>query len=150
IIGLLSSPTFPITGTEEGFLPPPLIFLIFIIAVVHLPPNYYIKLHPVAFAGWVGIVVTMLNLLPAAMLDGGHVARSLVGEKTRSILTALAILLLIVSGFWPMAIFVLFISMYRHPGPLDDVSSLSTSRKLLTIALIGIFVLCSFPFFPTF
>ncbi|MDI6905045.1 MAG: hypothetical protein QMD13_06110 [Candidatus Bathyarchaeia archaeon] len=92
----------------------------------------------------------MLNLLPAAMLDGGHVARSLVGEKTRSILTFLSILLLIVSGFWPMAIFVLFISTYRHPGPLDDVSSLSTGRKLLTIAVIGIFVLCSVPFFPTF
>jgi membrane-associated protease RseP (regulator of RpoE activity) len=107
-------------------------------------------LHPVAFAGWVGMVVTMLNLLPAAMLDGGHVARSLVGEKTRSILTFLSILLLILVGFWPMAFFVLFISMYKHPGPLDDVSSLSASRKLLTIVLIVIFVLCSFPILPIF
>jgi len=145
MVGLLFSPIFPITGTEEGFLPPPLIFLIFSIAVVHLPPNYYILLHPVAFAGWVGMVVTMLNLLPAGMLDGGHVARSLVGGKPRTILTALSILLLIVEGFWPMAFLVLFMSTYRHPGPLDDVSSLSTSRKLLAIVLIAIFVLCSFP-----
>ena len=140
LVGLLFSPIFPITG-PMNFLPAPLIFEIIAIMVVRLPQGYYIQLHPVAFAGWVGMIVTMLNLLPAAMLDGGHIARSLVGEKTRTVLTALSILLLILEDFWPMAIFVLFISMYRHPGPLDDVSSLSNSRKLLTIALVIIFVL---------
>ncbi len=144
IVGLVFSPvrSLPI---PEGGLPVPLIFHLFLSFVVKLPSDCYVLLHPVAFAGWVGIVITMLNLLPAAMLDGGHVARSLVGEKARSILTFLSILLLIVEDFWPMAIFVLFISMYRHPGPLDDVSSLSTSRKLLTVVLVAIFVLSSFP-----
>ena len=103
-------------------------------------------MHPVALAGWLGMVITMLNLLPAAMLDGGHVARSLAGEKTRTVLMVLSILLLILSDFWLMAIFVLLMTMQRHPGPLDDVSSLSTSRKLLTILLVAIFVLV-FPFF---
>ncbi len=149
VVGLLFSPKFPIEG-PMNFLPSPLIFELLTIFVVKLPPDYYILLHPVAFAGWVGMIVTMLNLLPAAMLDGGHVARSLVGERTRNILTLLSILLLILVGFWPMAFFVLFISMYKHPGPLDDVSSLSASRKLLTIVLIAIFVLCSFPILPIF
>jgi hypothetical protein len=144
LVGLLLSPIHP-PPIPEGGLPAPLIFEFLLMFVVKLPPDYYILLHPVAFAGWVGMVVTMLNLLPAAMLDGGHVARSLVGERTRNILTLLSILLLILEGFWPMAFFVLFISMYKHPGPLDDVSSLSASRKLLTIVLIAIFVLCSFP-----
>jgi membrane-associated protease RseP (regulator of RpoE activity) len=103
-------------------------------------------MHPVELAGWFGMVVTMLNLLPAAMLDGGHVARSLAGEKTRAVLMVLSIVLLVVSGFWLMAAFVLFIGLQRHPGPLDDVSGLSTSRKLLTILLIAIFVLV-FPIF---
>ncbi len=143
IVGLLFSPISPITGTEEGFLPSPLIFLIFAIAVVRLPPNYYVRLHPVALAGWVGMIITMLNLMPAAMLDGGHITRSLFGEKIRAILTALSIMSLIFISP-PMAIFVLFVSMYKHPGPLDDVSSLSTSRKLLAIVLVVIFVLCSF------
>ncbi|MCW3994379.1 MAG: site-2 protease family protein, partial [Candidatus Bathyarchaeota archaeon] len=150
VVGLLFSPIYPIPPEPLGFLPAPLIFELLAIFVVKLPPDYYILLHPVAFAGWVGMVVTMLNLLPAAMLDGGHVARSLVGERTRKILTLLSILLLILVGFWPMAFFILFISMYKHPGPLDDVSSLSTSRKLLTIVLIAIFVLCSFPILPIF
>jgi len=149
IVGLLYSPIYP-PPIPEGGLPAPLIFHLFLSFVVKLPPDYYVLLHPVAFAGWVGMIITMLNLLPAAMLDGGHVARSLVGEKTRSILTLLSILLLILVGFWPMAFFVLFISMYKHPGPLDDVSSLSASRKLLTIVLIVIFVLCSFPILPIF
>jgi membrane-associated protease RseP (regulator of RpoE activity) len=114
-----------------------------------IPPNpghlyeLVITLHPVAVAGWVGMFVTMLNLMPAAMLDGGHVSRSLLGEKTRAVLTILSIAYLVFVSF-PMAIFVLFLSMYRHPGPLDDVSSLSTSRKLLAIVLVIIFVLSSF------
>jgi len=150
----LSIPAPP--SEELGILPPTLLWVLLDRFLSNFglmpqpPPGEILLVHPVALAGWVGMVVTMLNLLPAAMLDGGHVARSLVGEKTRRILTVLSILLLIVSGFWPMAFFVLFISMYRHPGPLDDVSSLSVNRKLLTIALVAIFVLCSFPLLPFF
>jgi membrane-associated protease RseP (regulator of RpoE activity) len=103
-------------------------------------------MHPVEFAGWVGMIVTMLNLLPIAMLDGGHIARSLVGEKARTALMVLSILLLVLSGFYLMAVLVLFLAMQRHPGPLDDVSNLSTSRKLVAILLVAIFVLV-FPFF---
>ncbi|HVP26537.1 MAG TPA: site-2 protease family protein [Candidatus Bathyarchaeia archaeon] len=101
-----------------------------------------INLHPVAFAGWVGLIVTMLNLLPAAMLDGGHVARALVGDGARLVLTVLSLAVLIISGYLPMALFVLFLAMYKHPGPLDDVSGLSRSRKLLTAVLVVVFVLC--------
>ncbi len=110
------------------------------------PPNEILLLHPITYAGWVGIVVTMINLLPTAMLDGGHVARSIAGEKTRYVLRILSIIFLFVAGteFWLMAFLVLFMSMAKHPGPLDDVSSLSTSRKMLTIALIAIFILCFF------
>ncbi|NWG10480.1 site-2 protease family protein [Candidatus Bathyarchaeota archaeon] len=142
----------PITYSSEQLptLQVPLLFMLLarVLVPVPIPPSgqyAYIMLHPVAFAGWVGMLVTMLNLLPAAMLDGGHVARSIASEKMTTILTFLSVLLLIVEGFWPMAFFVLFISMYRHPGPLDDVSSLSVSRKAFIFLLIAIFILCSFP-----
>jgi membrane-associated protease RseP (regulator of RpoE activity) len=101
-------------------------------------------LHPIAFAGWVGLLVTMLNLLPAGMLDGGHVVRSIVGEKMRIVLSALSFFFLILQGFYPMAFFVLFLSFFRHPGPLDDVSGLSNGRKLTAVGLVVIFVLSSF------
>jgi membrane-associated protease RseP (regulator of RpoE activity) len=144
----------PATPPPEGgtYLPMPLLSILIYELLFNLrmlpstPSGQSLFMHPVEFAGWVGMVVTMLNLLPVAMLDGGHVARSLVGEKTRTVLMILSILLLVLSGFWLMAVFVLFLSMQKHPGPLDDVSSLSISRKLLTILLVAIFVLV-FPLF---
>ena len=154
-IGLLFS---PVTFSSE-LLPSfqlPLLFGLLTEAIVAVPlpppgmPYAYVTLHPVAFAGWVGMLVTMLNLLPVATLDGGHVSRSLVGDKARTVLSFFSIFLLVIEGFWSMAIFVLFIAMYRHPGPLDDVSSLSTSRKLGAIALIVVFVLCSFLYYYFF
>jgi membrane-associated protease RseP (regulator of RpoE activity) len=112
-----------------------------------IPPNNGWYLHPIAYAGWAGMVVTMLNLLPAAMLDGGHVARSsTASDKQRFILTiaSVAILLISATEFMIMAFLIIFMSMFKHPGPLDDVSSLSRKRKLLTVALVAVFIL-AFP-----
>ncbi|MDH7477444.1 MAG: site-2 protease family protein [Candidatus Bathyarchaeota archaeon] len=153
IIGLpLSHPGWVPQGTPT--LPAPLIFDLLEMAFPFLmpplqtqppEPGYVpvIYLHPIAIAGWAGLIVTSLNLFPAAMLDGGHVSRALFGEKTRTLLTFLSVIALIYVSF-PMAIFVLFMSIYRHPGPLDDVSSLSKSRKFLTVILVVILVLSSF------
>ena len=114
------------------------------------PPGYDLFLHPVAFAGWVGMLVTTLNLLPVAMLDGGHVARSVLGEKQalRLALAAVSIGYLVIEGFIPMAFLVALLLSFRHPGPLDDVSSLSRSRKLVALGLVAIFILCAVPFTP--
>jgi len=106
-----------------------------------------ILLHPVAYAGYIGMIVTMLNLLPTGMLDGGHIARVLLEDKTRIILSYIAILALLIIGAWLMAILVLFMSGYPHPGSLDDVSQLSMSRKTVAIALIAIFVLTIAPLY---
>ncbi len=111
------------------------------------PPNNGWYLHPITYAGWAGMIVTMLNLLPAAMLDGGHVARSATAsDRQRFILTfaSVAILLLASTGFILMAFLIVFMSIFKHPGPLDDVSGLSRNRKLLAIALVAVFIL-SFP-----
>jgi len=150
IVTLIGLPFSPIKFSDELLpgLPVPLLFWLFGRVLVNVPLEHpgkyaYILLHPVAFAGWVGMIVTMLNLFPAGMLDGGHVSRSLFGEKTRAVLMVLSVIsLALISPI--MAIFVLFISTYKHPGPLDDVSGLSTSRKLLAIVLVVIFVLSSF------
>ncbi|MBS7615807.1 site-2 protease family protein [Candidatus Bathyarchaeota archaeon] len=116
------------------------------VGLIQIPSSGQLYMHPVEFAGWVGLLVTALNLLPVAMLDGGHIARAIVGDKVRTILAMISILLLIVGGFWLMAVFILLLSMQRHPGPLDDVSTLSFGRKLLAAALVVVFVL-SFPLF---
>ncbi len=105
-----------------------------------------IQLHPVAFAGWVGMVVTMLNLVPVGMFDGGHVARSVVGKRAHQILTYLGIILLVII-WYPMAFIALFFSFQKHPGPLDDVSKLTTLRKLAVILLIAVFILSVVPIY---
>ncbi|MEM3550945.1 MAG: site-2 protease family protein [Candidatus Bathyarchaeia archaeon] len=140
--------TVPARPAEATVLPAPLaMYLIGILidSLGMIPKGENLYMHPVGIAGWAGMLITMLNLLPAAMLDGGHIARSLAGDKVRIALTAFSIFLLLITNFWLMALFVLFMSSYKHPGPLDDVSTLSKSRKILAIVLVGVFVL-SFPF----
>lgn len=140
----------PAEPAEAAALPAPIMMFIigdvlgWLGATPKAPPGKVLYMHPVEFAGWVGMLITALNLLPAAMLDGGHIARSVVGDRARSILTFLSIVILVLSDFWLMALFVLFLSMQRHPGPLDDVSSLSRSRKVLAALLIVVFIL-TFP-----
>lgn len=154
-IGVLLSPL-----VEVSQLPPstnviqvPLLFEFLERVLIKAPTasgNYSLLLHPVAFAGWVGMLVTMLNLLPTAMLDGGHTARSLVGDKARWVLTFLSFAVLLLFGYWLMLFFVLFLSVFKHPGPLDDVSKLSTKRKIFSLLLIAIFVLSIAPLEPLF
>jgi membrane-associated protease RseP (regulator of RpoE activity) len=143
----------PAKPPPEGYtiLPSPLISIIlgsFLQLLNLLPPpppsGQLLFMHPVEFAGWVGMIVTMLNLLPVGMLDGGHVARCLAGNKIRLALSALSIVLLFLEGFWLMAILVLFLALRGHPGPLDDVSNMSKTRKITALFLVLIFIL-SFP-----
>jgi hypothetical protein len=108
------------------------------------PEGVTVVLHPVVFAGWVGMIVTMLNLVPSGMFDGGHVARSVMGSKAHRIISYLGIALLVVI-WWPMAVLALFFSAAKHPGPLDDVSKLTNSRKLGAIVLVAVFILSVVP-----
>jgi len=143
IIGIQLSVRVP-PDPDALYIPVPLLFQ-FIVTL--FPPSGTggaIQLHPVAFAGWVGMVVTMLNLVPSGMFDGGHVARSLMGSKAHQILSYLGIALLVVI-WWPMAILALFFSAAKHPGPLDDVSKLTNSRKLGAIGLVAVFILSVVP-----
>jgi membrane-associated protease RseP (regulator of RpoE activity) len=149
-IGLLMSHveavTEPFTG---GGLPISPLFLLLMNALVRTPGpgDYVVYLHPVAFAGWLGMFVTLLNLLPTGMLDGGHTLRSIINNDfARAIFTAVSVLLLLVVQQYLMLALVLFLSMYKHPGPLDDVSPLSWKRRLLAVLLVVIFILCLFIF----
>jgi membrane-associated protease RseP (regulator of RpoE activity) len=153
VIGLmvLIPSSTPPSGESLNLMPTSWILLAQVLSGLNLlpqaPPNGTLLLHPITWAGWAGMVVTMLNLLPAAMLDGGHVARSTIaGDKPRLFLTFASVALLLFTGteFVIMAFVIVFMSMIKHPGPLDDVSSLSRNRKLLTAALVAIFIL-SFP-----
>lgn len=96
------------------------------------PDGMILVMHPVAFASWVGCVLTFINLIPSWQLDGGHIVRALVGKETHKILSVAGILLLILSGYVFMGVVVAFFLMRGNESiePLDDLSPLSISRKL--------------------
>jgi len=145
-------------GPVEGVsLPPIFVFNVMVMLVLSPPPETTgIGLHPVAFAGWIGMFVTMLNLIPAGSLDGGHIARCVLREdahRALGVLGVMAVLLRAVLSrpehrpwFIPMAVLAMFMALfYRHPGPLDDVSELSRARKAVLVLPAAIFVLCLAP-----
>jgi len=147
IVGVQLSLLMPEAPAETQYIQVPLLFD-FIVAF--FPPRgqgHILLLHPVAYAGYIGMIITMLNLLPTGMLDGGHIMRVLLEEKARTILSYVAILAMLLIGAWLMAILVFFLSRYPHPGALDDVSQLSQSRKLAAIALVAIFILSVAPLY---
>jgi membrane-associated protease RseP (regulator of RpoE activity) len=93
------------------------------------------------FAGLVGMIVTMLNLVPAGMFDGGHITRSILGEKWHRFASYAGVALLALAGWWPMAMLALLFASAKHPGPLDDVSELTAGRKVGAVVLLAVFVL---------
>ncbi len=115
-----------------------------------LPPNANIILHPMAFAGWIGLFVTALNLIPVGQLDGGHVSYAVLGEYLHARLSRTALILLFSLGFftwegWLMwAILLIFLGL-NHPPPLDPTLPLDFKRKCLSIVALGIFILTFTP-----
>lgn len=106
--------------------------------------GHEVLMTPVLFAAWIGFLITFLNLLPAWQLDGGHLARSLFGVKIHRYATYASMGILILLGYWFMAMFILILSS-RNPGaqPLDDISPLSKNRKRAYIAVIILAILCA-------
>ncbi len=105
------------------------------------PPSL-VSLSPLALAGWVGILVTAINLLPAGQLDGGHVFRALFGDRSRYLSYAVVIVLLGIGlyfyyGWIIFAILVLFLGA-RHPPPLNDQSPLDAKRYVVGAFVAGV------------
>jgi len=96
-------------------------------------------LHPMAWAGWAGLLVTALNLIPAGQLDGGHVLYVLFGRKVRSILPfiliSLSLLGLAWAGWWIWVFLIFFFGGY-HAEPLDQITRLDTRR--IAVAIFGV------------
>ena len=106
--------------------------------------GYEVIMTPVMFAAWIGFLITFLNLLPAWQLDGGHMARTLLGVKLHRYATYGSMIILVLLNYWVMAILI-FIMSTRSPSamPLDDVSPLSKNRKLAYIGIIVLAILCA-------
>jgi membrane-associated protease RseP (regulator of RpoE activity) len=110
-------------------------------------PNKMLSLNPMAFAGWVGLLITSLNLMPIGQLDGGHVLYALLPKKANRIartLLLLAVFIVVLNirtlGMWiPMLILIYFVLGTAHPPTADDSEPLGIVRTVLgwlTLAFI--------------
>ena len=101
-----------------------------------IPPDLTLILHPVAFAGWVGLLITALNLVPLSQLDGGHIFYAIAGKQARRWTNAIFILLIVlVIAFW-LWHWVLMLLLIRwigidHPPTGNDAIPIDLPRKIL-------------------
>lgn len=117
-------------------------------AVGALPENKDILLHPLAFAGWAGLFVTALNLLPIGQLDGGHVIYALVGRNhgfvAKAALVAFGYIAIFQYRGWALFLILLIWFGHRHPPTLDE-TPVDRKRKIIGVLTMIVFFLSFTP-----
>ena len=142
IIDLPENPSFPIMVYGDPLM------LQWMIEWVHGPlgENQTVNLNPLVFAGWVGIFITALNLLPIGQLDGGHILYTLIGRRAHLVAFGL---IFAIAGYmiysrdpaFSVLLVLLVLMGPRHPPTSDDLMPLGRGRHLLgwfTLAFLGV------------
>ncbi len=129
---------------------PPLFYWIRYVFTGHPIPvgGQDVMLHPVAWAGWAGLLVTFLNLIPAGQLDGGHVVYALFGQRVRKFFPVFLVITLLLGFFWSgwwLWAFIIYLIGRSHAEPLDQITQLDTRRKTLAVVVLVIFLLVLTP-----
>jgi len=108
-----------------------------------------IDLHPLVIAGYIGIIVTALNLMPVGQLDGGHIIHAMLGQRVGAIVGQIARLFLLVLSYWQRylllcAIILLLMPAMDEPA-LNDVTELDNRRDLWGIVSLALLLLIILP-----
>jgi membrane-associated protease RseP (regulator of RpoE activity) len=118
------------------------------IVIGSIPDTYGVYLHPVAFAGWIGLFVTSLNLIPAGQLDGGHIAYAILEEKHGGLSNIMIGLLVLLGYFfegWLVWAALLFFLGSKHPPILFPEVPLDPKRKAIGLIALLIFIVTFIP-----
>jgi membrane-associated protease RseP (regulator of RpoE activity) len=149
VVGLALSRYQPVEPQGGIPLGSPLLFSL-LAQLLHgsAPAGTDLMLHPVAFAGWLGMFVTALNLVPAGQLDGGHITYAILGRHYRAF-TFVVLGLLLAGGLvwmgWPFWAMMTAAFGLQHPPPLDDVTPLSRADVLLALTALAVMVMSFTP-----
>ena len=152
IIGLTQSTVITLDKTFEGMRLGDSLLMMGLTGIIFpgLGPNQDILLHSVAFAGWIGLLVTMLNLLPIGQLDGGHIAYAMLGEKYDKV-ALIALLSLIPLSYFTLnwliwgAMILILMRTVKHPPVMNIYEPLSYKDKKIGYMCLAIFILCFIP-----
>jgi membrane-associated protease RseP (regulator of RpoE activity) len=148
--GIMHSPVLPVS---EGFgiqLGEPILYkaLAALFGPAY-PPTHDLYLDSVAFAGWVGLFVTALNLLPIGQLDGGHILYALFHRGQHVLAYVFFVAILVMGYWWPgwylWAVVMLVLVRIKHPPVLDSATPLDGPRRAIGWLCIALFVVCFAP-----
>ncbi len=118
------------------------------LAVGVLPENQDVMLHPLAYAGWAGLFVTALNLLPIGQLDGGHIVYALIGRGHKIVATTALIafggIAIFIFHGWILLLIMLIWFGYNHPPTMDE-TPVDTRRIVIGVITLLIFLLSFTP-----
>ncbi len=147
IIGILYSHPAPLTEPAAGeiILGGSILFTFLSTNILNISAGTPIDINLIAFAGWVGLLITSINLLPAGQLDGGHIFRAFLGEKQKYA-GWIAVMIMIFTGWFFFAIIIMFMMGMQHPPPLNDATPLDMKRKLLFFIALVILIVCYIPY----
>lgn len=112
-----------------------------------------IDLHPVAIAGYLGLIVTAFNLLPIGQLDGGHMVHAMMGQRTSMAIGQVSRLLILILAFTRrefliLAVLLFFLPLNDEPA-LNDVSELDNIRDFVGLLTLGLLLIILLPVPPT-
>ena len=158
ILGLSQSTVVPFDPKISGFLNfeslnPSFSFLLTVLSKLilgaGLTSEHAINLHPVAIAGYLGLMITAFNLIPIGQLDGGHIVHALLGQKTSLIIGQVARFLILILGlihseFLIFALLLFFFPLQDEPA-LNDVSELNNIRDIIGLSTLGLLLLIILP-----
>ncbi|MGR3176577.1 MAG: site-2 protease family protein [Candidatus Anammoxibacter sp.] len=156
IIGLCCSKVVPTHGAHYMSLGEPILFSVIAkIVFGTVAEGSDILLHPIAFAGWAGLFVTALNLLPIGQLDGGHILYALLGEKKSKIVFKIGVfgfclIAILVYHGWVLFAVLLLLFGFRHPAPVDAITNIGSKRRWIGIGMFILFFLSFTPIPMTF
>ena len=108
-----------------------------------------INLHPVAVAGYLGLIVTAFNLMPVGQFDGGHIVHAMFGQKASMAIGQVARLCMLLLGFLEQGLLlwaiILFLTPLNDEPALNDVSELDNRRDFLGLLAIGLLLIILLP-----
>ena len=116
-----------------------------------LTEAHRVILSPLAFAGWLGLLVTALNLLPIGQLDGGHIADAMLGRRrsallgTLSLVTLLALGIFVWSGLLMWAFLIYFLAGRKGAAAIDNVTPLDGRRRALGVVTFALLIAILLP-----
>ena len=110
-----------------------------------------IMLHPLGYAGWIGMLVTAINLIPLGQLDGGHIAYAVLGRRSRWLFWPIVVGLVVMAYVLDSPAYLFFLGLVivfvgkKHPAPTDPTAPLGMRRRLYALVALAMLVLSFIP-----